>query len=139
LSPANQNQLAKLLPCDKVDEFLSAVNDFNQGRYLQCHESFENVWRVQGEPHRKLTQGIIQLAVGLHHLQNQNRIGAAKLFKRALFHLAPFAEQSCGINIRQLCVQINMILKQTERNDLPKTDKLEKIQIELTDKLFQKP
>jgi len=139
LPPPNQSELAQVLPADQIDEFLHAVGEFNQGRYLECHETFEDVWRVQAEPHRKVTQGIIQFAVGLHHLQNQNSVGAAKLFKRALFHLAPFAEQRCGVNVKLLCEHINMILKQTESDAQPTTDKLEKIQIELTDKLIQEP
>jgi predicted metal-dependent hydrolase len=139
VSVPKQTDLEKTLPPAKLDEFLLAVNQFNQGRYLECHETFEDVWRLQADPHRKLTQGIIQFAVGLHHLENENRLGAAKLFKRALHHLTPFLEHVTGINVKRLCQQINTILTQTESDAKGTTDKLEKIQIELTDKLFQEP
>jgi predicted metal-dependent hydrolase len=137
VSDPNQTDLEKTLPPTKLDQFLLAVDQFNQGRYLECHETFEDVWRVQAEPHRKVTQGIIQFAVGLHHLENENKLGAAKLFKRALHHLAPFHEHATGINVKHLCQHINTILEQTDSDAKRQTDKLEKIQIELTDKLFQ--
>jgi uncharacterized protein len=139
LSAKNQSDLEKHLPPAKLHEFLQAVNQFNQGRYLECHETFEDVWRVQDDPQRKVTQGIIQFAVALHHLQNDNRLGAGKLFRRALVHLTPFEKEATGINVNQLCQHINMLLKLIDTDAKRPADKLEKIQIELTDKLFQEP
>jgi uncharacterized protein len=139
VSTKNQSDLEKHLPPSKLHEFLQAVDQFNQGRYLECHETFEDIWRVQEHPYREALQGIIQFAVALHHLQNDNRLGAAKLLRRARIHLTPYLNEATGINVKQLCQHIDTILKLIDSDAKGPADKLEKIQIKLTDKLFQEP
>jgi len=139
MSAQNQSDLEKHLPPSKLHEFLQAVDQFNQGRYLECHETFEDIWRVQEHSYREVLQGIIQFAVALHHLHNDNRLGATKLLQRARHHLTPFGEEATGINVKRLCQHIDTILKLVDSDAKRPTDKLEKIQIELTDKLFQEP
>jgi DUF309 family protein family protein len=56
---------------------------FNQRRYFDAHEVWEDVWReLKGEQKRRL-QGLIQVAVALHHFTQQNARGAASLLARA--------------------------------------------------------
>jgi uncharacterized protein len=133
----DKTDLEKHVPPEKLDQFLLAVEEFNQEQYLECHENFEDVWRLQTDPYREVTQGIIQFAVGLHHLGHNNKLGAAKLFRRALDHLTPFQDSPSGINVKQLCKQLSQALTLTQQDAPPPADKPEKIQIELTDKLFQ--
>jgi len=136
-SKTSRTDLAKFLPEERVEEFLLGVNQFNQGHYLECHETFEEIWRVQREPERQLTQGIIQYAVGLHHLNNENKTGAAKLFRRALMRLNRFKTKSTGINVKRLCREINHLLAFIDEPAQQTADNLEKLKIELTDGLFQ--
>jgi uncharacterized protein len=136
-SKSIHSDLGKFLLEEKVEEFLLGVNQFNQGYYLECHETFEDIWRVQREPERQLTQGIIQFAVGLHHLKNENKTGAAKLFRRALMRLNPFQTKSTGINVKRLCQEINHLLAFIDESAQQTANNLEKLKIELTDGLFQ--
>ncbi|XP_062181773.1 uncharacterized protein LOC133886058 [Phragmites australis] len=56
--------------------FDAAVALFNRGEYHACHDVVEELWYGAEDPARTLLHGILQCAVGLHHLFNQNHRGA---------------------------------------------------------------
>lgn len=56
--------------------FERAVALFNGGDYHACHDVLEDIWNGAEEPTRTLVHGILQCAVGLHHLFNRNHRGA---------------------------------------------------------------
>lgn len=51
----------------------------NQGLYFEVHELLEPDWFRAAEPERTALQGLIQVAVGFHHLENGNRDGGHSL------------------------------------------------------------
>ncbi|KAJ1703457.1 hypothetical protein LUZ63_003236 [Rhynchospora breviuscula] len=53
-----------------------AVKLFNGGEFYRCHDVLEEMWYSAEEPIRTLLHGILQCAVGFHHLLNQNHRGA---------------------------------------------------------------
>jgi hypothetical protein len=57
---------------------------FNRGEYFQAHELWEEVWRELADVERILTQGLIQIAAGLYHLQQQRPQPAAGLLRKGL-------------------------------------------------------
>ncbi|CAK9150181.1 unnamed protein product [Ilex paraguariensis] len=63
---------------DAVDcgSFEEAVGLFNGRDYYRCHDYLEALWNKSQEPTRTLIHGILQCAVGFHHLFNQNHRGA---------------------------------------------------------------
>ena len=44
---------------------------FNRGEYFQAHELWEEAWKELDGVDRILVQGLIQIAAGLHHLQQR--------------------------------------------------------------------
>ncbi|XP_027070641.1 uncharacterized protein [Coffea arabica] len=56
--------------------FQEAVELFNKREYYRCHDVLESLWNKSQEPTRTLVHGILQCAVGFHHLFNQNHRGA---------------------------------------------------------------
>ncbi|OVA18885.1 Protein of unknown function DUF309 [Macleaya cordata] len=56
--------------------FDEAVLLFNSRDYHKCHYFLEALWNKAEEPRRTLIHGILQCAVGFHHLFNQNHRGA---------------------------------------------------------------
>nr|XP_009626819.1 uncharacterized protein LOC104117463 isoform X2 [Nicotiana tomentosiformis] len=56
--------------------FQEAVALFNSRDYYRCHDVLEALWNESEEPIRTLLHGILQCAVGFHHLFNQNHKGA---------------------------------------------------------------
>ncbi|KAM0877405.1 hypothetical protein ACQ4PT_035535 [Festuca glaucescens] len=56
--------------------FDAAVALFNGGEYYACHDVVEELWYSAEDPARTLLHGVLQCAVGFHHLFNQNHRGA---------------------------------------------------------------
>ncbi|WOK99129.1 hypothetical protein Cni_G07841 [Canna indica] len=63
-------------PNGRGASFGRAVELFNCGEYYQCHDFLEELWHGAEEPIRTLLHGVLQCAVGFHHLFNQNHRGA---------------------------------------------------------------
>ncbi|KAH1123059.1 hypothetical protein J1N35_006219 [Gossypium stocksii] len=61
---------------DDNHSFDEAVSLFNQREYYKCHDLLEALWNKAEDPTRTLIHGILQCAVGFHHLFNQNHKGA---------------------------------------------------------------
>jgi predicted metal-dependent hydrolase len=57
---------------------------FNRGEYFHAHELWEEVWRELAGVERSLMQGLIQIAAGLHHLQQRRPRPAAGLLRKGL-------------------------------------------------------
>ncbi|HUC93518.1 MAG TPA: DUF309 domain-containing protein [Paenibacillus sp.] len=68
--------------------------------YFECHEVMEELWLEEGR--NLLYQGLLQVAVGLHHWRNDNRSGAVKLFTAALEKLAGYADVELGLDLGRL-------------------------------------
>lgn len=52
-------------------KFTEAVELFNSRDYHACHDYLEDLWNDSEDPIRFLIHGILQCAVGFHHLFNQ--------------------------------------------------------------------
>jgi len=61
---------------DSQATFAEGVTHFNAGDYYECHDILEGLWNNAPEPQRSILHGILQCAVGLYHLLNQNHRGA---------------------------------------------------------------
>ncbi len=62
---------------------------FNRGEYFQAHELWEEAWRELDGVERVVVQGLIQIAAGLHHLQQERPRPAAGLLRKGLAKLSP--------------------------------------------------
>ncbi|KAL5719507.1 hypothetical protein ACHQM5_012273 [Ranunculus cassubicifolius] len=63
-------------PSSNNDIFEEAVVLFNTRNFYKCHDYLESLWNRAEEPQRTLIHGILQCAVGFHHLFGQNHRGA---------------------------------------------------------------
>jgi hypothetical protein len=61
------------------------------GLYFEVHELLEPAWLRAAEPLRTALQGLIQVAVALHHLEHGNREGARSLLDEGRRKLAATA------------------------------------------------
>ena len=88
--------------CVHSSEYLHAIGLFNRAEFFEAHEALEDIWRASPEPEKKFLQGLIQIAVGLHHYGNGNVVGARSLLARAARNLASYPESFGGIHMTQL-------------------------------------
>jgi hypothetical protein len=82
---------------------------FNSGSYYQAHEDWEDLWRITQGPLRVFYQGLIQAAVGLHHLQRGNETGARSQIAKSIGHLTSFQDNPHFIDTVSLIEQLHEI------------------------------
>lgn len=83
------------------ERYLAFISYFNSDRdYFECHEVMEELWLEEGR--HPLLQGLLQVAVGLHHWSNDNYSGAAKLTEAGLAKLSAYADIALGLDLAQL-------------------------------------
>jgi hypothetical protein len=84
-------------------ETLAYAQDLlDQGRAFHAHEVFEAAWKNGPDSERGLWQGLAQLAVGITHVQRENRRGAATLLRRGSELLAGVGDAPYGIDLAGL-------------------------------------
>jgi uncharacterized protein len=71
---------------------------FNKGAFFEAHEALEDVWRGAPQPEKKFLQGLIQVAVALHHHGNGNLAGARSVLRRAFRNISLYPEGFGGIH-----------------------------------------
>ena len=80
-------------------KYREGIELFNRGEYYDCHEVLEDVWREAPVPEKKFLQGLIQVAVGLHHYSTGNIVGARSLTARGHANLCRYSERHGGIDL----------------------------------------
>jgi predicted metal-dependent hydrolase len=81
--------------------YLRGIRLFNSGAYFEAHEVLEDACRAAPTVEKKFLQGLIQVAVGLHHHKG-NVVGALSLLGRAARNLSSYPEDFGGIRLREL-------------------------------------
>lgn len=76
------------------EAFIHGARLFDKGAYFDAHEVWEERWRVETDGRsRRLLQGLIQLAAGLHKLVVvRDPSSASRLLARGIAKIEGFAE-----------------------------------------------
>jgi CheY-like chemotaxis protein len=85
---------------------LRGIQEFDEGRYFEQHETLERVWRAETRPVRYLYQGILQIGVALLHIERNNAPGAIKTFERAFPLARAFSPLMPGVDVRATSTRI---------------------------------
>ena len=89
------------IPVDQ-EPYLRAIRLFNDGTFFEAHEVWEDVWRASVPPEKQFLQGLIQVAVALHHHGKGNLAGARSLLARGSRNLTGYPEGFGGIQLVRL-------------------------------------
>jgi hypothetical protein len=93
------------------DRLAEGIKFFNAGNYFEAHEVWEDMWRESPEPLRSFCQGLIHAAVGLHHLERNNHLGASAQIEKSLRKLRPYGDEYCGVDLIELSGALSQALK----------------------------
>ena len=83
-------------------KYLEGIEYFNACDFFEAHESWEELWQEYQGPSRKFYQGLIQVAVCLHHFGNGNIRGARKLFHSSAAYLNDYRPFHEGVDLEKL-------------------------------------
>jgi predicted metal-dependent hydrolase len=94
----------------KRDLLQEGIIFFNEGRYYEAHEVWEDLWRETEGPLREFYQGLIHAAVGLHHLKKNNWTGASSQIQKSIRRLSGFTGDNPPVDSAALIGQLSEVL-----------------------------
>jgi predicted metal-dependent hydrolase len=84
------------------EKYRRGIELFNRGEFFAAHEVLEDVWRAAPQTEKRFLQGLIQIAVGLHHHSTGNLTGARSLLARGAKNLRRYPERYAGMDVAAL-------------------------------------
>lgn len=116
------------------EQWYRAIALFNAQEFYTCHDVLEEIWH-RAEPHeRTFYQGVLQIAVGLYHLQGGNTWGAMALLGAGISNLRSFHPEYQGIDVSDLVERTYRIWQGLQTQQLP--DHLPQIVAAPTDRII---
>ena len=97
------------------DRLRQGIDFFNSGTYFEAHESWEDLWRDTSGKARLFYQGLVQVAVGLHHISGGNARGGRRVLLRGLRNLGMYPDAYAGIDNRRLQRDLEPLLAKDAR------------------------
>jgi predicted metal-dependent hydrolase len=91
-------------------QFAKGVELFNRKEFFECHDAFEELWQEERSERRLFLQGLIQAAVGCHHLSNGNTTGAISQYNKSLDKLKDYADDYMSLDIKNFRAEIERCL-----------------------------
>jgi uncharacterized protein len=83
-------------------DYVHGIALFNRGKFFDAHEVLEDVWRSAPKEEKKIWQGLVQVAVALHHYSTGNRVGMRSVLVRAMNNLGAHPRDFHGVHIARL-------------------------------------
>lgn len=84
---------------------------FNRRRWFEAHEIMESHWVEDRSEHRDFLQGMIQVAVCLHHAQRGNRKGAEGVARSARRRLSRYRPEYRGVDVATLLEEMDRTVR----------------------------
>jgi|SRR3954454_22936449 predicted metal-dependent hydrolase len=84
------------------EQLLKGVEFFNNARFFEAHEAWEDVWRETTSSEKPWLQGLVQAAVAMHHHSTGNPTGAHSVLRRSINNLSEAPDELHGLNLREL-------------------------------------
>ena len=106
------------------ENFLNALNLFNDQKWYEAHDAFEDIWNTLDGDERQIVQGIIQVSVSQFHLSKGNLNGATILMGEGLGRIKNRTYINLGIDLESFCKCLEELLRKLQYNeDLNEKDK----------------
>ncbi|MFM2094792.1 MAG: hypothetical protein RIS70_1916 [Planctomycetota bacterium] len=104
--------------------YLEGIEHFNKCDFFEAHEVWEELWTEYQGPSRKFYQGLIQVAVCLHHFGNGNTRGAIKLYHSSRAYLDSYRPVHEGLDVDKLLSEMEACCAALleSREDFPKVE-----------------
>jgi len=97
---------------------IRGLEEFNEGKYFEQHETLELVWRAEMRPIRDLYRGVLQIGVGCLQIERGNAVGALKMIDRAVRWLQSFRPACQTIDVDRLLTDTARLRNEIERAGL---------------------
>lgn len=92
----------ELTPDERREQLHRGVELFQAGRWFDCHDAFEEVWRSTTPEPKDLIQGLIQIAVGIFHQRRGKPEVAQRVLAKGRRRVEPYPSPSLGLDLAHL-------------------------------------
>jgi predicted metal-dependent hydrolase len=86
--------------------FEHGIGLINSASYYAAHDALEEVWRGVHGWTKPFYQGMVQVAIALHHFSTGNLAGAQSVMAKCRRNLGEFPDLFCGVDVRDLMAQL---------------------------------
>ena len=103
----------------------NAYNLFNNQKWYEAHDAFEDIWNTLDGDERQVIQGILQVSVSQFHLNKGNLNGAIILLGEGLGRIKSRTSMKLGIDLISFCKSLELLLSKLQfitplkQNDVP--------------------
>ena len=106
------------------DSMFIALNLFNNQKWYEAHDAFEEIWNSVDGDERQIIQGILQVSVSQFHLSKGNLNGATILLGEGLGRIKTRTKINLGIDLESFCRCLEVLLIKLQNKDtLSQNDK----------------
>ena len=103
---------------DFQDAFFIAINLFNNHKWYEAHDAFEDIWNTVDGDERQVIQGILQVSVSQFHLSKGNINGATILLGEGLGRIKTRTKINLGIDLESFCRSLEDLLRKLQYKEL---------------------
>ena len=96
------------------DSFNFALNLFNEQKWYEAHDAFEDIWNTVEGDQRQVIQGILQVSVSQFHLSKGNLNGATILLGEGLGRIKTRTNINLGIDLESFCKCLEDLLRKLQ-------------------------
>jgi predicted metal-dependent hydrolase len=114
------------LACQKPlhHEAEEGIRLFNEGKYFVAHEALEAAWHAEGEPDRRLYQGILQAGIAYMHARNRYAKGVFSMYKRCQVWLKPWPDHCRTIDVGKFRSDVQALVAAVQQLGPDRLDQL---------------
>ena len=106
------------------DSLYFALNLFNDQKWYEAHDAFEDIWNTVDGDQRQVIQGILQVSVSQFHLSKGNLNGATILLGEGLGRIKTRTNINLGIDLESFCKCLeDLLIKLQYKEILKENDK----------------
>tara|TARA_Y100000766_G_C18862897_1_gene584162 strand:+ start:507 stop:878 length:372 start_codon:yes stop_codon:yes gene_type:complete len=105
------------------DSLIEAINLFNNKKWYEAHDAFEDIWNTLNGDERQIIQGILQVSVSQFHLSKGNLNGATILLGEGLGRIKTRTNNdNLGINLELFCYSLENLLRKLQYKEILNDD-----------------
>ena len=106
------------------ENFFNALILFNNQKWYEAHDAFEDIWNTLDGDERQIIQGILQVSVSQFHLSKGNLNGATILLGEGLGRIKNRTNINLGIDLESFCKCLEELLRKLQyREEINENDK----------------
>ena len=93
------------------DSLHLALKLFNNHKWYEAHDAFEDIWNTVDGDERQVIQGILQVSVSQFHLSKGNLNGAMILLGEGLGRIKSRVSVDLGLDLFSFCKSLEVLLE----------------------------